>query len=193
VRCLEVNRSRPSDAVSPSLEADALWTDEDGAMVGVRTADCVPVLLEDPVGRRVAAVHSGWKGTIAEISRRAVEALCHAGSSPAELRAAIGPCIGRCCYAVDEGLAKRFGAEFGADVVERGERSSPLAADPQQPRLDLTQAVKLSLERAGVPIRQIDVLSVCTSCDARFFSHRRDAGKTGRQLAVIQCKFDAGL
>jgi YfiH family protein len=168
---------------APALEtaqADAIWSGRAGDAVGVKTADCVPLLLEDRVGRRVAAVHAGWRGTIDEIARAAVEALQRAGSRPADLRAAIGPSIRSCCYQVGDELAGRFVAAFGDGVcVFRDAR----------PHLDLQLAVRATLRRAGVPEAHIDDLGLCTACDARFFSHRRDKGQTGRHLSFVACRF----
>ncbi|MFP2898849.1 peptidoglycan editing factor PgeF [Corallococcus sp. 4LFB] len=167
-----------ADAVlRPTLgEADALWTEGEGSWVAVGTADCVPVLIVDPRGRRVAAVHSGWKGTDLEISARAVEALVARGSRPEHLLAAVGPCIQACCYEVSAELGDRFRARFGPDVVRAGAR----------PHLDLSLAVKASLLGAGLKPGQVDVLQACTACDPdRFFSHRRDAGRTGRHLNYV--------
>lgn len=161
----------------PEVEADALWTERPGEWVAVGTADCVPILLVDPDGRRVAAVHSGWRGTDAEISARAVEALVARGARPERLLAAVGPCIQRCCYEVSDELARRFTARFGAEVVHGREGSA---------RLALARAVRLTLQRAGLKDAHIDVLQDCTSCDgSRFFSHRRDAGRTGRHLNFV--------
>lgn len=162
------------------LEADAIWSGRAGDAVGVKTADCVPILLVDPRGKRVAAVHAGWKGTFSEIVLRTVEALVRAGSSASDLRAAIGPAIGPCCYAVGEDLAAQFAARFPAQICLRR---------PAGPSLDLPRAVMTSLIRAGVPAAQIDALGVCTACDSRFFSHRRDKGLTGRHLSFVTCRF----
>lgn len=161
----------------PEGEADALWTGVPGTWVAVGTADCVPVLLVDPDGRRVAAVHSGWKGTDADISARAVEALVAQGARPERLLAAVGPAIQRCCYEVSAELGQRFTARFGSEVVvEEGGRI----------RLDLSRAVRLTLLGAGLRAAHVDVLQVCTACEpSRFFSHRRDAGRTGRHLNLV--------
>jgi hypothetical protein len=165
----------------PEAEADALWTERAGEWVGVSTADCVPVLLVDPEGRRVAAVHSGWRGTDARIVARAVEALVARGSRPERLLAAVGPSIQRCCYAVSEDLAARFTERFGAEVVLQ---------EGGQPRLDLARAVRDTLWAAGLKPAHVDVLPHCTACDAgRFFSHRRDAGRTGRHLNFVVHRF----
>src|SRR5690606_23695454 len=104
------------DGVRPGAEeADALATDE-ARLVAVRTADCVPVLLADPRTGRVAAVHAGWRGTVARVVERAVESLVRAGSRQEDLLAAIGPAIRACCYEVSPKLAARFEAAFGPGV-----------------------------------------------------------------------------
>ena len=158
-------------------EADAVWTDAPGTWVGIRTADCVPLLLCSEDGHRVAAVHSGWRGTLGRIARAAVQTLRLAGTPPAQLRAAIGPSIGHCCYEVAEELAQRFTEAFGQEVVIP---SSP------RPHLDLRRAVRRTLEEAGLRPEAIEDVPGCNACDpSRFFSHRRDRGGTGRHLAFV--------
>jgi YfiH family protein len=139
----------------------------------VAVADCVPILLATDDGRTVAAVHAGWRGTIARIAEAGATALAEASGVPAgRLRAVVGPSIGPCCYEVSEDLAARFEAELGP-VVVRG-------AGP--PRLDLWLANRMVLTRAGVGV--VEVLGRCTACEgAIFFSHRRDRGRTGRMVA----------
>ena len=105
--------------VGEQQEADAIWSGREGDAVGVKTADCVPLLLVDPRGRRVAAAHAGWTGTLSEIAARTVEALIRAGSKPGDLRAAIGPSIGPCCYVVGEELVVKFTGRFGKEVCVR--------------------------------------------------------------------------
>jgi polyphenol oxidase len=178
---LEVSPPGGPEPLPTAGEADALWTARPGAAVGVKTADCVPLLLVDPVGRRVAAVHSGWRGTEARIAARAVEALVAKGSRPEALLAAVGPCIQACCYEVSSELGSRFEQGFASGVVAR-----------QGPRvvLSLAEAVRQTLEGAGVGRDHIDVLPACTACDAqRFFSHRRDKGVTGRHLSFVVHRF----
>jgi YfiH family protein len=158
-------------------EADALWTDDPGAWIGIRTADCVPLLLCSEDGRRVAAVHSGWRGTVARIAEAAVAKLGAEGTPPRSLRAAIGPSIGACCYEVGEDLADRFAHAFGAEVVRR---------NGPRPRLDLRLAVRRTLIQAGIAADAIEDVPGCNACESeRFFSHRRDRGGTGRHLAFI--------
>lgn len=163
----------------PCAEADALWTGRQGEVVGVRTADCVPILIAEPAGRRVAVVHSGWRGTELGVVARALEALVAGGASPERLVAAIGPSIQACCYAVSEDLALRFSRRFGPEIaVCRG----------GQWYLDLPGAVRGTLRRVGLRDDRIDLLPDCTSCDAeRYFSHRRDKGVTGRHLSFVAC------
>jgi YfiH family protein len=168
-----VLRARPGELP----EADALWTDATEAWVGIRTADCVPILLSSADGTRVAAVHSGWRGTAGRIAEVAVATLGREGAGAGTLRAAIGPCIGVCCYEVGEDLAARFTDAFGADVVRRG---------GPRPHLDLRLAVRRTLLQAGLAETHIEDVPGCNACEpARFFSHRRDQGGTGRHLAFI--------
>ena len=165
----------------PRTEADAIVSAPGGLAPAVKTADCVPVLLCDRRTGRVAAVHAGWRGTRLRIVARAVEAL--AGGPPAGRKdetgdlgpvlAAIGPCIGSCCYEVSAELAAEFAAAFGPGVVAGR-------------KLDLVEANRRALVEAGVRPEAIDVVGGCTSCHPdRFFSHRRDAGRTGRHLSWI--------
>src|SRR4051812_5439443 len=94
-------------------EADALFTARSGASVGVKTADCVPILLADPQTKTVAAVHSGWRGTELEITARAVETLVKRGAQASKIQVAIGPCIRSCCYEVSAELGDKFTQKFG--------------------------------------------------------------------------------
>jgi hypothetical protein len=149
--------------------------------VAIRTADCVPILLADPEGRRVSAVHSGWRGTDSKISAQAVESLVADGTRPGRLVAAVGPHIRSCCYQVSEELARRFQQRFDEQTAVRRDGHW---------YLDLARAVRRTLVEAGIPEDRIDLLSDCTSCDTeRFFSHRRDKGVTGRHLNFAVCRF----
>ena len=160
--------------------ADALLALSEGA-VGVRVADCVPILLY--AGGAAAAVHSGWRGTRLQIAGRAVRALQHAsGADPRQMLAAIGPCIGRCCYEVSAELAALFRGIFGAEAADDPARTP-------KPHLDLRFCVEQSLKQAGVPAERIEQVEGCTSCDSgAWFSHRRDKGRTGRHLAFIEVR-----
>jgi polyphenol oxidase len=159
-----------SDGAGACLgQGDALVTATPGNRVGIRTADCVPILMADPVKRAVAAVHAGWRGTVAEIARRAVDRMVERfDTKAADIRAAIGPCIAQCCFEVGPEVAERFGMP--------AERS----------RIDLVEANRRHLLAAGLPEANIDIAGLCTACDAeRFHSFRRDKEASGRMVAAI--------
>jgi len=160
--------------------ADAIVALGEGA-VGVRVADCVPILVH--AERAAAAVHSGWRGARLGIAGRAIRALQHAaGADPAQMLAAIGPCIGRCCYEVSPELAAEFRALFGPEAADDPARTT-------KPHLDLRHCVERSLLQAGIPPERIEQVEGCTSCDSSaWFSHRRDKGRTGRHLAFIEVR-----
>lgn len=151
--------------------ADAVTTDRPGVLVGVRTADCLPVLLVAPGTRTVGAVHAGWRGAATGVLRNAVRALAEQhGVRPCDVEAAIGPGIGPCCFEVGEEVACRFGAEF---VTRRNGR----------PHVDL--AASLGAELAALGVRLVEKMQECTSCNLdRFFSYRAERGRTGRMLSV---------
>jgi YfiH family protein len=161
---------------APAEEADAVVSLRPGVAACVSVADCVPVLLADPATGAVAAVHAGWRGTLARAAAEGVRALAReAGAPPERLLAAVGPSIGPCCYEVSPELAERFRAGIG-----------PVVREGTAPRLDLWSANRRVLEQAGLRPERIDLLGRCTACERDlFFSHRRDAGRTGRQMAFI--------
>ena len=171
-----VRARQPSPA--PWLEADAVISDRPGLAACVSVADCAPILLADPASGAVAAVHAGWRGTLARAAAHAVEALAREhGARPGDLLAAIGPSIGPCCYEVSQDLAARLRDEVG-----------PAAGNPRgrQSRVDLWMANALVLRKAGVSRERIDILGHCTACEPdRFFSHRRDIGRTGRMVGFV--------
>jgi YfiH family protein len=154
--------------------ADALVASEKGAAVGVRTADCVPVLVAEPATGRVAAIHAGWRGVVAGVVREALDALTPRDRG--QLVAAIGPSIGPCCFEVDGDVATVL-AEAGGDGIV-------LRRDGDKPHVDLWRAIEHQLRRAGVTT--IDTLGRCTMCEGEyFFSFRRDGAQSGRMLSVI--------
>lgn len=155
-------------------EADALITSREDLALVVAVADCVPVALVG--GDTVGMVHSGWRGTLAGVSGKAVRRMSGDGSAEAgipasEVTAYIGPCIRRCCYEVSEELAAEFARRFGAGVVDGR-------------NLSLPEAIRLDLEQAGVE-RIVD-LELCTGCrPGLFYSHRKQKPHTGRNLAAV--------
>jgi YfiH family protein len=151
-------------------EGDALITDRAGVRLAVRTADCVPVLLADARLRVVAAVHAGWRGTLAAISRKTVERMRDAyGSEPADIHAAIGPGIGVCCFEVGREVAALFRAEVEGKI-----------------HLDLPALNRAQLLEAGLGSGRIHVAELCTRCDtAEFHSFRRDRERAGRLVSSV--------
>lgn len=149
-------------------EADALLEHAPGHTVAVKTADCIPILLADSRHRAVAAVHAGWRGTVARIAAAAVEAMRERyGTDPADLYAAIGPGIGECCFEVGPEVAAHFGREGRV-------------------HLDLASVNREQLAAAGLPVARIYVAQLCTVCDAgHFHSFRRDREAAGRMLSFI--------
>lgn len=163
--------------ISGHGEADASWTASPGVALGIGIADCLPIVLHAPDLGAVGAAHAGWRGADLRIGAKLVKALEARGAAPGKMKAVLGPCIRRCCYEVSPELAQRFEASFGASVVD--------LAGPH-PHLDLAAASRVALREAGIVDEAIIDTGFCTSCEReRFFSHRRDRGKTGRMLAFV--------
>lgn len=158
-------------------EADAAVASASGLILGIETADCLPVLLVDPRRRAVAAAHAGWRGTAGGVAARAVEALIASGSRPQDLLAALGPGIGACCYEVGDDLREAFGPESAA-FFRPGRRD--------RPHLDVRAANRAALVRASVPSEQIHSVDECTSCRADlYYSYRRDGAGAGRMISFV--------
>ena len=195
------------------LRGDGLMTDLGGLLLGVQTADCVPVLLADTRTRAVAAFHAGWRGTLARIVERGVGTMrLRYGSRPKDLVAAIGPAIGACCFAVGEEVKFEFESQFAYAPALLSEvyDSDPIrekypllfltARAPghsnigPQIHLDLIEANRRQLLDAGLGKSKIRVVSECTACTRlkngrrKYFSHRAEHGYTGRMLSVIGTK-----
>jgi YfiH family protein len=168
------------------LAADGLCSDLPGVVLGMFVADCIPALLADPRTGAFAAVHAGWRGTVAGVLPAAVRALAaEFGARPGELRIALGPAIGPCCFEVGDEVAAAFGALF-PDARARGVVLPSPRGTPEKSHVDLKAANRLLLERAGVAPEAIDAGPECTHCDrARFFSFRRDGSSTGQQMGLI--------
>ena len=177
------------DLTRADLEGfDAFVTDLPGVAIGVRTADCVPVLLYDPAARVVAAVHAGWKGTVKGITRKAVGVMTQRfGCEPGNLRAVIGPGIGPDSFQVGEEVARHFkDAGFPIEAIWsfRGPGDgSPMSGGHQ---IDLFLANRLLLEEAGVPAPNIRVAGIDTFTDGSFFSARREGVQCGRIINSIK-------
>lgn len=163
-------------------ECDGLVTNTSGLALVVFTADCTPILLHDPVTGAVGAVHAGWRGTAMDIAGKAVRAMEKAfGCESKNIRAAIGPNIGFCCFEVDAEVPTAMTETFG-EAVEKFIR-------PQGDKyyVNLKEINRHALLRAGV--QHIDMSTDCTACShERFWSHRVTQGLRGSQGAIIVCK-----
>jgi YfiH family protein len=157
-------------------DGDAIISKRPGVTAAIRTADCLPILIVDPRTRAVAAVHAGWRGVVAEIAPKAVEAMrAEFGSRPEDLEIAIGPGIGPCCFEVGPEVALQFRAFFP-------ERNDLYA----RAKLDLVETVSRQLRRNGVTVGQISTLSICSYCKPELFeSYRRDRERAGRMTAAV--------
>jgi YfiH family protein len=186
-------------------KADGLMTDEPGLLLGVQTADCIPVLVADRKRHAVAAFHAGWRGTVKRIVETGIGRMrLEYGSRPEDLVAAIGPGIGACCYAVGDEVLSSFESQFvyarelfrevyDSDPVrtkypmlfltQRAPGHSPIGPSLH---LNLVEANRRQLLDAGLKPRSIKVVGGCTNCNADlFFSHRASQGRAGRMLSVI--------
>jgi len=159
------------------LEADAVMTERPDLVLTVATADCVPILLCDPLRPAVAAIHAGWRGTATHIVGRTITAMEQAyGTKRDQIVAVIGPAIESCCYSVDEDVSRHFEEWEGRGLWREGRRI----------RLSLPRIVRGQLLVAGIRNEHIVLVDRCVSCEEeRFFSHRRDRGQTGRQWNFI--------
>lgn len=161
---------------------DGLITNCPGTALVIFTADCTPILLHDPVTGAVGAVHAGWRGTAMEIAGKAVKAMADAyGCDPKNIRAAIGPNIGACCFQthkdVPEEMEKSFGAEASNHIRPAGDKYY----------VNLKTLNALSLQRYGVT--HIEISDHCTACQQdRYWSHRISGTARGSQGAIIVCK-----
>jgi polyphenol oxidase len=186
------------------LKGDGLMTGEPGVLLGIQTADCIPVLVADRKKRAVAAFHAGWRGTVARIVENGVGRMrVEFNSRPEDLIASIGPGIGQCCYAVGEEVREQFESQFSyaAKLFREVSDSDPVkekypmlfltarapghAAPNSSMHLDLVEANRRQLLAAGLKKGAISLASACTGCNTgQFFSHRAEHGFTGRMMSV---------
>jgi YfiH family protein len=189
-----------------ALKGDALLTRDAGVLLVVQTADCIPILLADMKQHAIAAIHSGWRGTLRRIAAKTLGRMhMEFGTQPEDVVAALGPGIGRCCYEVGSDVAREFDAKFPDarewfdgpfDALASGENDPNWlpwltmkppghAPPPLRVHLDLLAANRAILTEAGVPPRQISISGLCTACRTDLlFSYRRER-PTGRLIAAI--------
>lgn len=175
------------DLTRADLEGyDAFICKLPGVAIGVRTADCVPILLYDPVQRVVAAVHSGWKGTVLKIAQKTIGLMkSDFGCLPKELRAVIGPAIGPDSFQVGQEVVEKF-EEAGFPMSQVWSDRGPGDGSPMSGghHIDLFKANKWILEESGV--RDIQVFDIDTFTDTSFFSARREGTACGRNINAIK-------
>ncbi|MFQ5695325.1 MAG: peptidoglycan editing factor PgeF [Terriglobia bacterium] len=197
------------------LAGDALVTDQPGLLLAVQVADCLPILLIDPVQHVVAAVHAGWRGTLKRIAEKTVGRMrAEWGSKPRELLAVMGPGIHACCYRVGPEVAEVFSGRFSnwERFIRRSRPSPPdllwqqrlrpaPASQPSERRrarpaltapveetfhLDLVRANRSQLRAAGLRASKIHALPLCTACRTDLlFSHRAEQGRAGRMMGLV--------
>jgi YfiH family protein len=156
-------------------ESDALITGRTGILLMIRVADCVPIVLYDPVRRIAAVVHAGWKGTVAGVAQATVACMADVyGCSPRDILAGIGPAIGPCCFAVGDNVAEQFRRSSFGD-------SCMVSASDNNTCIDLSGANRTALLRSGLEPGHIEMSGYCTACSRDvFFSHRGEKGSAGR-------------
>lgn len=166
-------------------DTDGLYTTQKNILLTLCFADCVPLYFFAPSKQIIGIAHAGWKGTVHDIAGELVRAWAKEGVMPHEIHALIGPAIDNCCYIVDD-----YVLNFVSVLDEVNQKTYEKVSDNQY-RLDLKKMNYQLMVRAGIPPEHIQVSSYCTSCENQlFFSHRRDAGKTGRMMSFIGFKED---
>lgn len=183
VICVDASH-RGTGVTLPSFsDIDGLITNNPDVALVTQYADCTPLLFFDPIKEVVATSHAGWRGTVKEIGRVTVQKMCeHYGSEAKNIIAAIGPCIGKCCYEVDDPVFEEFCKipylKIDDIFTEKGDGKY---------MLDLVEANRQILINAGILPQNIDLSDICTCCNsADLHSHRATKGKRGNLAAIIQ-------
>lgn len=187
------------------LAGDGLITATPGLLLGIQTADCLPIILVDPRRRAVGVFHAGWRGTVKRIVEKGVGEMRRCfGSRPRDLKAVIGPGIHGCCYAVGSEVREQFESQFAyaAKLFREVEERDPVREKypvlfltarapghsvlPKKIFLDLVEANRQQLLAAGVSAKSIEASPLCTNCRTDLlFSYRAEKGKTGRMMGVV--------
>jgi len=175
-----VTRKNCDQVYAPTMrEADGMITQDPGVALMIFTADCVPILLHDPVRGVIGAVHAGWRGTVADIAGAAARKM--AGQFGCEdISAAIGPCISKCCFETGEDVAEALYKTLGQEAESCVRRCAGKFM------VDIKEANRILLMRAGLSAANIAVSDECTFCqNGKYWSHRRTSGERGSQAAII--------
>jgi YfiH family protein len=144
-------------------------------VLAVLTADCVPVLILDPIRKAIGIAHAGWRGMLRAIASGTILKMRDTfGTEPADCLVALGPSIGPCCYTVGADVSAQFQHAFGSAVCDA------------ENRIDLREAARIQLAGVGVEEHNISSIGACTACNlALFYSYRAEGGRTGRMMSVI--------
>ncbi len=153
---------------------DAIITNSNSIAIGILTADCVPVMLFDPIKKVIGVAHAGWKGSLLKIAKKTVLKMKEVyGTEPNDCLVALGPCIGKCCYEVSDNIIEQFGKAFNHEFKK------------DENKLDLLQVIKIQLFEIGV--KNITCMELCTACNRNlFYSHRAENGLTGRMISLLK-------
>ena len=196
---------RVNKPLEEQLAGDGLLTETPGMLLGIGTADCLPIILVDVKKKAVGIFHAGWRGTIKRIVEKGIgEMGRYFGTVPDDVKAAIGPGIHGCCYEVGTELRDQFASQFAyaAELFRESKDSDPIRKKypllflsarppghsdlPKKIFLDLVEANRRQMIDAGVPLENISAFPLCTSCRTDLlFSHRKEKGVTGRMMAVV--------
>lgn len=180
IKIIEKPLTRGWESLSDAIEeCDALITNQPHVVLTILTADCVPILLYDPVQKVVAAIHAGWKGTKAEIAKKTVHTMAKTyGCNPSDIQAAIAPAIGGCCYEVGKEVAEHF---FHIPNAYKQKKEKYM--------LDLPSINKQQLRDSGLKEENIEMSHICTACEVEhYFSYRKEQGCSGRFMSMIALK-----
>lgn len=183
IRCVTQNDRHTLFSTVP-YEADGLVTAEENLPIIIFTADCIPILLYDPIRRVIGAVHAGWRGTVGDIAGKAISKMVSEfHCAPWDIRAAIGPGISKCCFEtgpeVPEAVQSILGVDTEKFILRKGEKAM----------VDLKGINSLLLQHAGVLAENIEISTDCTACqNEKYWSHRVTKGERGSQAAIIMLK-----
>ncbi len=170
-------------------DTDGFYTNEDGILLTLCYADCVPIFFLAPKKKMIGIAHAGWKGTVKQIAARMIKLWEQEGIQPKDIFVAIGPSICEKCYIVDNRVV-----DLVQNILEDVNEKPYNLITAGQYSLNLQKTNKLLLEKAGVPPQNILLTGYCSSCDnGHFFSHRRDKGQTGRMVSFIGWKEDQSV
>jgi YfiH family protein len=164
------------------LEGDAFITRVENAALAIKTADCLPVLIADPIHVAVGAVHSGWRGTLLRILPNTIQAMQQTfGSDPAELLIAVGPGIRACCFEVGAEVVQLFKESYPESAF-----AQPILERPEKYLIDLVKILQIQMDAVGILPQNRHDLGICTCCNTQdFFSYRAEGFASGRMMAII--------